>query len=97
MMGSKSQRQARHRAVCQIEAFASGPINRSSDRKVCQTLHRGVTFVNRGVSWGVSLDPESCELARTSTHSQLHDYTIFLGFLGTPARMRERCRLKFGT
>jgi hypothetical protein len=96
-MRSESQRQARDRAIRQIEALASGTVNRSSDRKVCQTLHRGVTFVNRGVSWGVSLDPETSEPARTSTHSQRDDYTIFIGFLGTPACMSERRRLKFGT
>lgn len=89
-MGSESQRQTRHRAIRQIEAFTSGPVNRSSDRKVCQALHRGV-------SWGVSLGPESCELARTSAHSPHHDYTIFLGFFGTPTCMGERGGLKFGT
>jgi len=52
-------------AICQIEAFASGPVNRSSDRNVCEALHRGVTFENGVSVWvrkeanpnGISLTP----------------------------------------
>ena len=53
-MGPESQCQSRHGAICQIEAFASEPVHRSSDSKVCEALHRGVTFEN-GVSVGASV------------------------------------------